>query len=325
MPDFYEVDEPPLPEPRKEQGHKGDFGHVLVVAGSRKMMGAAELASIAATRAGCGLVTLACPASMQPHVAQAWPTTMTLPLNETPDGSISLGAWPKIAAFFDRATVMAVGPGLGRNRSTELLVHRLIERSPVPLVLDADALNALEGNTALLQSARVPIIITPHPGEMSRLTGKSVADIQGDRRSAAFRFAECCRCTVVLKGAGTVVAGSGQVYVNTTGNPYMATGGVGDVLTGMVAGLLAQKMSPFEAARTAVYWHGLAADRAPSAGGPGAVTAIDIIEQLRRAGSEIDWYNEEISVGEDGIFDPDVDDESKDKNIESPDEEIKPW
>ena len=317
MSDFYQVDQPPLPGSRKEESHKGDFGHVLVVAGSRRMMGAAALCTFAATRAGSGLATLACPASLQPYIAQAWPTTMTLPVKETPDGAISLGAWPQIEAFFSRASVVAAGPGLGRNKSTQLMVHRLVERSPLPLVLDADALNALQGKADLLKSAKAPVIITPHPGEMSTLTGKPTAEIQYYRRSVAHDFAQRYRVTVALKGAGTVVAGEGQVFVNTSGNPYMASGGTGDVLTGMIAGLLAQKMSPFEATRTAVYWHGLAADRAPTSAGPGAVTATDIIEQLRRSGPDIDWYNEELRVDEDRVFDPDEPDGST--------EEQPPW
>jgi len=310
VPDFYEVDVPSLPEPRKPDSHKGDFGHVLVIAGSRRMMGAAELCSAAATRAGAGLVTLACPWSMQPAVAQAWPTTMTLPLDETLDGGIALGAWDAIAEVLGKATVLAVGPGLGRNKSTELLVHRIIERARLPLVLDADALNALEGRPELLDRAKAHVIITPHPGEMARLTGQTADEINYYRRSAATDFAQAHHLTVVLKGANTVVAGGGQVFTNRTGNPYMASGGAGDVLTGMIAGLLAQKLSPFEAARIAVYWHGLAADRAPSASGPGAVTAVDILGQLRLSSTDIDWYNEELHVDEDHMFDPDTEDDA---------------
>ena len=317
---FCQVDQPSLPEPRNEASHKGDFGHVLVVAGSRRMMGAAALCSIAASRVGSGLVTLACPASMQPQVAQAWPTIMTLPLRETFDGGIALGAWSRLEEFFDRATVIAAGPGLGLSPSTILLVHRLIERAPLPLVLDADALNALAGHTELLKSAKGPVVVTPHPGEMARLTGRTVAEIQQDRGAAAHEFVQGGRVTLVLKGAGTVVAGSGQLYVNASGNPYMASGGVGDVLTGMIAGLLAQKMTPFDAARTAVFWHGLAADRAPNAGGPGAVTALDILDQLRKSGTDIDWYGEELRLEDEHTYDPDRPKESGPEDLEEP-----PW
>ena len=197
------------------------------------------------------------------------------------------------------------------------MVHRLVERSPLPLVLDADALNALQGKADLLKSAKAPVIITPHPGEMSTLTGKPTAEIQYYRRSVAHDFAQRYRVTVALKGAGTVVAGEGQVFVNTSGNPYMASGGTGDVLTGMIAGLLAQKMSPFEATRTAVYSHGLAADRAPTSAAPGAVTATAIIEQLRRSGPAIDWYPEELRVDAARVFAPDEPDGST--------EEQPPW
>lgn len=317
---FYQVEQPPLPEPRNEASHKGDFGHVLVIAGSRRMMGAAALCGIAASRVGSGLVTLACPASMQPHVAQAWPTMMTLPLSETFDGGIALGAWPRIEEFLGRATVVAAGPGLGLNPSTVLLVHRLVERAPLPLVLDADALNALAGRTELLRSATGPVVVTPHPGEMARLTGRPVAEIQQDRGAAAHEFVQGGTMTLVLKGAGTVVAGAGQLYVNMSGNPYMASGGAGDVLTGMIAGLLAQKMAPFDAARAAVFWHGLAADRAPNAGGPGAVTALDILDQLRKSGTDIDWYGEELHLEDDHVYDPDRPEDSGAEAIEEP-----PW
>jgi hydroxyethylthiazole kinase-like uncharacterized protein yjeF len=304
---FQEVDYPPVPAARDTDAHKGDFGHLLVVAGSRRMMGAAMLCCRAATRSGAGLVTLACPASMQRSVAGALPTTMTLPLSETLDGSLALGAWPRIEAFCERATVIACGPGLGQNRSTQMLVRRIVERSPLPLVLDADALNALAECPDLIASARGPVIVTPHPGEMARLTGQTVEAVQSDRRGAATRFAEQTGATVVLKGAHTVVAKRGRVYVNDSGNPYMASGGAGDVLTGMVAGLLAQKTGAFDAARTTVYWHGLAADRAPNAAGPGAVTAEDILDQLRRSATDIDWDKEEIRLDDSSMFDPDDD------------------
>jgi len=278
------------------------------------MMGAAALCSAAATRVGAGLVTLACPRGLGPLVAPSWPTTMTLPLKETPDGTLALGAWHELEAAFRRATVIAAGPGLGRHPSTDLLVHRLIERSPLPLVLDADALNALEGRAGLLGRAQAPVVVTPHPGEMARLTGETVEAIQADRRRAAAAFAQAHGVTVVLKGARTVVANADRLYVNETGNPYMASGGAGDVLTGMIAGLLARKFSPFEAGRVGTYWHGLAADRAPNAAGPGAVTATDLLEQLRRSETDIDWHNEELRPGEDHVYDPDAPDEGVGKD-----------
>jgi NAD(P)H-hydrate epimerase len=311
---FREVGPPSLPPGRKERSHKGDYGHVLVVGGSRRMMGAALMCSQAAIRVGAGLTTLACPRSLQPMVPWDLPTSMSLPLPETPEGSIALGAWPQIQAFTERATVLAVGPGLSRNRATALLVQRIVREAPLPVVLDADGLNALEGRADLLNDAKSPIIVTPHPGEMSRLNDRPVSDIQQDRRGAACRFAARHHVTAVLKGAGTVVAGDRRVYVNPSGNPYMACGGAGDVLTGMVAGLLAQKLRPFDAARTAVYWHGLAADRAPNSAGPGAVTATDIVQHLNRSASDIDWYNEEIDLDESHRYDPDRTDEDDEPN-----------
>jgi ADP-dependent NAD(P)H-hydrate dehydratase / NAD(P)H-hydrate epimerase len=304
------VDYPPIPAVREVIAHKGDFGHVLVVAGSRRMMGAAVLCCRGATRAGAGLVTLACPESMQRAVISAIPTIMTLPLSETQDGSLKLGAWATIEAFCNQATVIACGPGLGQNRSTQMLVRRMVQEVPIPLVLDADGLNALAECPRRIGLARAPVVVTPHPGEMARLTGRTIEVVQGDRRGAATHFAEQTGSTVVLKGARTVVAGRGRVYINGSGNPYMASGGTGDVLTGMVAGMIAQQMGPFDAARTAVYWHGLAADRAPNAGGPGAVTAQDIIEQLRRSAADIDWHNEEIELRKASVYDPDRSDDN---------------
>ncbi|MFO7900028.1 MAG: NAD(P)H-hydrate dehydratase [Planctomycetota bacterium] len=312
MTSFKQADEPTAPDQRRPDAHKGSFGHVLVVGGSRRMMGAALMCSAAATRSGAGLCTLACPDSMQPIVPLFTPTTMSIPLAETVAGSIALGAWPQIEAFFGRATVCAAGPGLSRNRSTRQLVHRIVRRCPLPLVLDADGLNALAGAADLVREANVPVVLTPHPGEMARLTGRSIGEVQENRRRAACRLSERVGAVVVLKGAGTVVAGEEKVYINRTGNPHMASGGTGDVLTGMVAGLLAQGLGPFDAARTAVYWHGLAADRAPNAAGPGAVTATDILDEMRSSASDLDWYGEELDLGEPDLFDPDRDDSDDD-------------
>ncbi len=314
MSSFERVDEPPSPDKRRPTAHKGDFGHVLVVAGSRRMMGAALMSGAAATRVGAGLCTIACPSTMQPIVPLYNPTSMSIPLAETADGSIALGAWRQLEVFFDQATVCAVGPGLSRDPSTQRLVRRLVRRCPLPMVLDADGLNALEGQVELVRDAQGPVVLTPHPGEMARLTGQPVGEIQQHRILNARRLSRSIGAVVVLKGAGTVVASPDKVYLNRTGNPHMASGGTGDVLTGMVAGLLAQRLRPFDAARTAVYWHGLAGDRAPNAAGPGAVTATDILEELRNSAAELDWYQEELDLGSPSMFDPD----DEEDELESP-------
>jgi NAD(P)H-hydrate epimerase len=311
---FRKVDDPPPPRRRKRDSHKGTFGHVFVVAGSQRMMGAALLCSEAATRAGAGLVTLGCPRSLQRYVAPACPTTISIPLPETFEASLALGAWPAIKAFCENATVLALGPGLSRHPATALLARRIVERVELPLVIDADGLNAVSEDVGVLKRAKGPVVVTPHPGEMSRLIGAAIGEIQGDRKGFACRFAKQYNVTVVLKGAGTVVAGGGRVYINDTGNPYMASGGTGDVLTGMIAGLLAHRMSPFDAARTAAYWHGLIGDEAPNAAGPGAVTAADLVDHLQSSTTDLDWYHEELHLEDSHVFDPDREDGSDNGN-----------
>jgi NAD(P)H-hydrate epimerase len=241
---------------------------------------------------------------------------MSIPLEETFEGSLSLGAWPEIEAFCENADVVALGPGLSRHPSTAMLVRRIVDLVDLPMVIDADGLNALAENPELLSRRKksAPIVVTPHPGEMSRLAGVPIGEIQQDRKGIACRFAKKHNVTVVLKGAGTIVAGAGRVYLNETGNPYMASGGTGDVLTGMVAGLLAQRMNPFEAARTATYWHGLIGDEAPNAAGPGVVTAADLVDHLQSSTTELDWYHEELHLEDSHMFDPDREDGTEDGN-----------
>lgn len=239
----------------------------------------------AALRTGCGLVTVGAPKSVVPIIAVQAPELMTLPLVETAAQTLSMAARARIAAFVrERATVAAVGPGLSRHPQTELLARHLIERLPCPLVVDADALNALAQDTAVVRRAAGPRILTPHPGEMSRLTGLSVAAIQRARRRIARRYAKLWKAVVVLKGHCTVIAApDGQASVNTTGNPGMATGGTGDVLTGMIAGLLAQGLKPFEAARLGVYLHGLAGDLAAKQFGQASLIASDLLDTIPTA------------------------------------------
>ena len=270
--------------PRRPAGaHKGDFGHVLIVAGSRGKTGAARLAGIGALRSGAGLVTVATPASCLPTVAAGAPEYMTLPLAETAGGLVSGEA---LEAVLDaRCDAMAVGPGLGTGAGTTRLVHGLLERARVPLVLDADALNVCaDAPSRFDRQGGADVILTPHPGEMARLCGRSAADVQADRLGTARRFATERRAHVVLKGARTLVAGpDGAVYVNRTGNPGMASGGTGDVLAGVVAAWLVQLGDASAACCAGVHLHGLAGDLAAGSSGEAALTASDLAAALGRA------------------------------------------
>jgi len=262
---------------RPPDAHKGLFGHVLVLAGSTGFVGAGCLAAEAALASGAGLATLGVPHSLLPIVATKLTACMTHGFREVRDGALALGALPEILAFAGRCNVVALGPGMGRHRSTERLVHALVRSLDRTLVLDADALNALEGQADLLDEAPAPRILTPHPGEMSRLTGLSTQQIQADRTGVAREFAARHKVVLALKGHGTVVTDGTDLYENETGNPGMATGGTGDVLTGMVAGLCAQGLAPFSAACLAVYLHGLAGDLAAKKIGEHSLTATDVL------------------------------------------------
>lgn len=264
---------------RRRDAHKGDFGHVLVVAGSSGMIGAACLAAQAALRSGAGLVTLAVPRSLQDVAATKLTSIMTLGLAETPARGFSPRALEELRIAAQDFDCVAVGPGLGRNPETLLFARQVPTVLEVPLVLDADALFALADKPENIPREQ-PTVITPHPGEMARLTGLRVADVQANRLEHAVAFAQRYQCVTVLKGAGTVVTDGRRAYVNTTGNPGMATAGSGDVLTGMVAGLLPQMKDPFAAAVLAVYAHGLAGDRARDRFGEVGMTAEDILAEV---------------------------------------------
>ncbi|MBI3009458.1 MAG: NAD(P)H-hydrate dehydratase [Candidatus Omnitrophica bacterium] len=275
---------PSLLPVRNVASHKGDFGHVYCIAGSRGLSGAAALCAQAALRAGAGLVSLAVPKSLHDPMAAKLTEVMLHPLAETKQGSLSLQAFPEILDWLEQMDAIALGPGLSQNPQTAELIRRLLPRIVKPLVVDADGLNALVGEIDLLKKLTLPVILTPHPGEMGRLVNLSVSDIQRDRQRIAIELARKYRVVVVLKGAGTVVTNfDGSLYVNETGNPGMATGGCGDVLAGLIAGLLGQKLSPFDAARLGVYLHGLAADLAASQVGPVGLIASDIADRIPQA------------------------------------------
>ncbi len=271
---------PTLPR-RPADSHKGLYGSVLVLAGGRGMAGAASLTGAAALRSGAGLVRVASPAEVQPIVAGFEPSYMTSPLENDEHGALRFEpARQALSTLLEAADVLAMGPGLGRAESIRELVHWVVESVKVPTVLDADALNALSGQTDILSDLRRPLIITPHPGEFARLTGRSTAEIQGDRETRAVALAQTDHLIVVLKGARTVVTDGRRVYVNTTGNPGMATGGSGDVLTGVIAALIGQKLPPFEAALLGVHVHGLAGDIARDQNGEIGMIAGDIVDSL---------------------------------------------
>jgi NAD(P)H-hydrate epimerase len=266
---------------RRRDAHKGSSGHVLVVAGSLGKTGAAALTACAALRSGAGLVTVATPASCASIVASFAPEIMTLPLAETAEGQVAAEAAEAVLAF--DASVLAVGPGLGRSAQTTAFVQELVRRARRPMVLDADGLNAFEAHVERL-SSHAPIVVTPHPGEMARLTGRTTAAVQADRLGAAGQFAVDRKLCVVLKGHGTVVAEpGGRLFVNTTGNPGMATAGMGDVLTGVIAAWLAQGGDPEASARLGVYLHGAAGDLAAAELGERGLVARDVIDRLPRA------------------------------------------
>ncbi|TDA66958.1 MAG: NAD(P)H-hydrate dehydratase [Clostridia bacterium] len=275
-----------LPQ-RLPAGHKGDYGHVLVVGGSPGMGGAAVMAATAALRAGAGLVTLGVPAPLHQAVQLRALEVMSRPLPANGEGCLSREAVDDILTF-KRASVLALGPGLSLHADSAVMVRELLPRLDCPAVIDADALNALSGHSEILPSLKQPAILTPHPGEMSRLLGVPVARVQEDRLAVAQAAAQQWQVTVVLKGARTVIATpKGHIYVNPTGNPGMATGGSGDVLTGIIAALLAQGLPAEEAAACGVYLHGLAGDLAGQDLGMAGLTATSLIEYLPLAFKEV--------------------------------------
>ncbi len=275
----------PLLAPRAREANKGSYGHVLVIGGSLGKAGAAAMAGFAALRAGAGLSTVATPKSTLPTVAGFHPELMTEPLAETEHGTISLRAVGLgLDALLERKT-LAVGPGISRHSETAEFVRTIVTRGDKSLVVDADALYAFEEPAPKLNGRGRTLVITPHPGEMSRLTGSSIAEIQANRLEVARKFAREHELIVVLKGHRTLIAApDGTVWVNPTGNPGMATGGTGDILTGMVAGLIAQHpQHALAATALAVYLHGLAGDLACESVGENSLVATDILRFLPQA------------------------------------------
>lgn len=273
---------------RLPDGHKGTFGSVLLVAGSPGMTGAAVLAARAALRGGAGLVTVALPAGIQPVVAAQVPEALTLALPENKAGCLSQEAVHPLCEKWRVYDAVAIGPGLSQDNDAVPVLQSFLQECLLPVVMDADALNLLAKHPELLKDRSAETIITPHPGEAARLLNCSVQKVQEDRLQAAWSLAQCYSCTVVLKGAHTVIAGSDEIiFLNVTGNSGMATAGSGDVLTGLIASLLAQGLAAYEAARLAVYLHGLAGDLAAAKKGEAGLLAGDITEHLPQSYLEI--------------------------------------
>jgi NAD(P)H-hydrate epimerase len=273
--------------PRPREANKGSFGHVLVVGGSVGKAGAAAMAGMSALRAGAGLSTVATPKSVLATVAGFHPEVMTEACEETDSGTISLRAleYGRLDALVKGKTVLAIGPGISRHPETAEFVRTIVQKYAMPVVLDADGLNAFEGQASKLNGKGRTLVLTPHPGEMARVTGLAIPEVQRDRTGIARKFAGEHNLIVVLKGHRTLVAQpNGEVWVNPTGNPGMATGGTGDVLTGMLAGMMAQNpLRPIEAVTSAVYLHGLAGDVACEFTGEQSLVATDLIRALPEA------------------------------------------
>ncbi|MBI4341252.1 MAG: NAD(P)H-hydrate dehydratase [Candidatus Omnitrophica bacterium] len=266
---------------RKADAHKGDAGRVFLLAGSVGLSGAAALATLGALRTGAGLVTLGIPKSLHDPMVKKLTEAMLKVLPETEQGALSRAAFPEILRAVVGADAVAIGPGLSQQSETQALVHELLPQIVKPLVVDADGLNAIAAKREVLAQRREPMILTPHPGEMARLSGLSNEEIQRSRQQIAKEFAVKHKVVLVLKGHETVVAGpGGELYVNDTGNPGMATGGCGDVLTGMIAALLGQKLPLFDAARLGVYVHGLAGDLVAKERGEIGLLASDLADRI---------------------------------------------
>lgn len=280
--------------PRPPSSHKGTYGRVFIVAGSTGMTGAAALASEAALRAGAGLVALGTPKHLNPILEGLLPEVMTLPLPETDAGSLAVSATSTILEYAERTkSVLAIGPGLSQNPETVTLVHQLVRENQeqglgLEMVIDADGLNALAQDREIISLLDKETVLTPHPGEMARLANTTISTLEADRISTAQQFANQQGVTLVFKGAPTVTSTpNGNVWINATGNPGMATGGMGDLLTGIIAGLMAQGIPSESAAALGVYAHGLAGDIVSDRLGTHGLIASDVLKTVPEAISSL--------------------------------------
>ena len=270
--------------PRKFQSHKGSYGHLLIIAGSKGKTGAAGLCANAAMRCGTGLVSLGIAKSLNKIIEPMVMEPMTFPLPEKEKGYLSDNCFDEIQTLLKGKQALAVGPGIGTKKGTIKLVHHLVEKSDVPLIIDADALNCIAQNLEILKTKKAAAILTPHPGEMARLCNMTTSDVQQNRLEIASNFAQKYNSVLILKGAQTIVTfPDGKIFINPTGNPGMASGGMGDVLTGMIAGFCAQGFSPENASLAAVFIHGMCGDiLAENIGGFGFL-ATDMVEIIPKA------------------------------------------
>ena len=278
----------PFVLPRCPSAHKGNYGHVAIVAGSVGMTGAATLAAEGALRIGTGLVTLAVPESLNDIMEVKVTEAMTIPVPQGKARAFGMASFEKVLEVIEKRDAAVIGPGFGRDEDTIEFALELIKSLNKPAIVDADALYAISKEISVLKKCEASLVITPHPGEMATLLGTTAAEVQSNRLETARAFAKEHGVTVVLKGAGTVVAEpGGDAYINTTGTPGMATGGVGDVLSGMIGGLLAQKVEPGGAACASVYLHGRAGEIAADALGEAAMIASDVADAIGEAIQEV--------------------------------------
>ena len=275
----------PLLPHRPPTSHKGTYGHAGIIAGSPGKTGAAALAGRAALRIGAGLVSIATPKSVNPTLESKLLEAMTVPMPETEAFTLGSSAYSSLNDFAKTRSAVAIGPGIGTQQETGELVRKIIPNLNHPCVIDADALNLLAGHSSILLSRKITHILTPHPGEMARLVeNSSPQSVNHDRLGMALRFAQTYHVIVVLKGARTIIASpAGQAAICPTGNPGMASAGMGDALTGVIVGLLAQGLSPWNAAATGVYLHGLAGDIGAEKLGQAGLIASDLIECIPHA------------------------------------------
>jgi len=273
----------PLLPWRNPNAHKGDFGHLLVLSGSPGKTGAAAMVCEAALRVGTGLITLGIPESLNPIMEVKLTEAMTEPLPETKEHTLGLAAHSRITELCSRKNALAIGPGLSLHPETSQLIQRIVRTNDLPTVIDADGLSALAGKKGIIRRSRGCLILTPHPGEMARLLDAPVKEIQQNRVEVARKFAQDNGVILLLKGACSVVASpEGDIFINPTGNPGMASGGMGDVLTGMVGGFLAQGFPSLEAAKLGVYLHGLVGDFVAHLKGERGMAATDLIREAPR-------------------------------------------
>lgn len=266
---------------RIPSSHKGNFGHVLILAGSSQYTGAASLCALGALRTGAGLVTLGIPKSLISVYQTKLTESMNLGLPETESGSLSEEAYPFIMKFIENIDCIALGPGISKHPSTIKLVRKIISTSHKPIVIDADGINAIADELLVLRKAKAPLLLTPHPGEMSKLLHTSVKSVQTDRWKITRELADKYGITIIFKGFHSVIAGDDKkIYINSSGNPGMASGGMGDVLTGIIAALIAQGYKPLDGARLGAFIHGLAGDLTAKEKGEVGILASDIIEKI---------------------------------------------